>query len=132
MTYLNPGALTCPGYPGWTPGTACTTGSGTGPSPLPIGRFGDARVGSIRGPQFINLSTGLSKVFPITERVNVRLEGTFNDVLNHTNLGDPNMDISSPAFGQITSTIRGGSTTPTIGSGYGGARSGQVSARIDF
>src|ERR1700734_3713812 len=26
LTYLNPGALTCPGYPGWTPGTPCTTG----------------------------------------------------------------------------------------------------------
>jgi hypothetical protein len=132
LTYLNPGALTCPGYPGWTPGTACTTGSGTGPYPNPIGRFGNARVGSINGPGFVNLSTGLSKVFPITERVNIRLEGTFNDVLNHTNLGDPNMDISSPAFGKITNTIRGGSATPTIGSGYGGARSGQVSARIDF
>ena len=109
MTYLNPAALTCPGYPGWTPGTPCTTGSGTGPYPNPIGRFGDARVGSIVGPGFVNLSSGLSKVFPVTERVHIRLEATFNDVLNHSNLGDPNMDISSPAFGQITSTIQCGS-----------------------
>jgi Carboxypeptidase regulatory-like domain len=132
LTYLNPGALTCPGYPGYTPGTPCTTGSGAGPYPNPIGRFGDARVGSIVGPGFVNLSSGLSKVFPVTERVHVRLEATFNDVLNHTNLGDPNMDISSPAFGQITGTIEGGSNAPTIGSAYGGARSGQVAARIDF
>ncbi len=132
LTYLNPGALTCPGYPGWTPGTPCTTGSGTGPYPNPIGRFGDARVGSIVGPGFVNLSTGLSKIFPVTERVHVRLEATFNDVLNHSNLGDPNMDISSPAFGQITSTIQCGSNPPTIGSACGGARSGQVAARIDF
>ncbi len=123
LTYLNPGALTCPGYPGWTPGTPCTTGSGTGPYPLPIGRFGDARVGSILGPGTVNLSTGLSKVIPLGERFQMRLEGTFTNVLNHTNLGDPNMNISSQAFGQITGTI---------GSDYGGARTGQVSARIDF
>ncbi len=121
--WLNPAALTCPGYPGWTPGTSCTTGSGAGPVPLPIGRFGDARVGSIVGPGLINLSSGLSKSLAITERVQFRVEGTFTNVLNHTNLGDPNMDISSPSFGLIQSTI---------GSDFGGARSGQVSARIDF
>ena len=132
LTYLNPKALTCPGYAGYTPGTPCTTGSGTGPFPNPIGRFGDARVGSIVGPGFVNLSSGLSKGFAVTERVHVRLEATFNDILNHTNLGDPNMDISSPAFGQVTDTIHCGSNNPTIGSSCGGARSGQVAARIDF
>ena len=134
LTYLNPAALTCPGYPGYTPGTPCTTGSGTGPYPNPIGRFGDAHAGSIVGPGFVNLSSGLSKVFPVTEGVHIRLEATFNDVLNHSNLGDPNMDISSPAFGQITNTINCNSNgnSPTIGSACGGARSGQVAARIDF
>lgn len=134
LTYLNPAALTCPGYPGYTPGTPCTTGSGTGPYPNPIGRFGDAHAGSIVGPGFVNLSSGLSKVFPVTEGVHIRLEATFNDILNHSNLGDPNMDISSPAFGQITNTINCNSNNnaPTIGSACGGARSGQVAARIDF
>jgi hypothetical protein len=133
LTYLNPAALTCPGYPGWVPGTACTTGSGTGPYPLPIGRFGNARVGSILGPGTVNLSTGLSKVFPVTERVHIRLEGTFTNVLNHTNLGDPNMDISSAAFGQITGTIGSSSSgNGVFGDGAGGARTGQISARIDF
>ncbi len=121
--WINPSGLTCPGYPGWTPGTACTTGSGTGPVPNPIGRFGDARVGSIVGPGTVNLSSGLSKVFPINERFQLRAEGTFTNVLNHTNLGDPNMNISSPSFGLISNTI---------GSDFGGARSGQVSMRLDF
>jgi Carboxypeptidase regulatory-like domain len=121
--WANPASLTCPGYPGWTPGTACTIGSGTGPYPNPIGRFGNAQVGSIVGPGTVNLSTGLSKVFPITERFKLRAEGTFTNVLNHTNLGDPNMNISSPSFGLISSTI---------GSDFGGARSGQVSMRLDF
>lgn len=32
-------------------------------------------------------------------------EGTFTNVLNHTNLGDPNMNLRSPDFGQITNTV---------------------------
>ena len=123
LNYVNRAAFACPGYPGWAPGTACATGSGSGPVPLPIGRFGNAQVGSVAGPGTINLSTGLSKTFSITERVKLRAEGTFTNVLNHTNLSDPNMNISSPSFGLITSSI---------GSDFGGARSGQVSARIDF
>ncbi len=123
LNFVNAAAFTCPGYPGWQPGTACTTGSGAGPSPLPIGRFGNAQVGSVVGPGTVNLSTGVSKTFSITERVKLRAEGTFTNVLNHTNLGDPNMNISSPSFGLITSSIS---------SDAGGARNGQVSARIDF
>ena len=128
--WVNANAFTCPGYPGWTPGTPCTTGAGfdaqghaLSPYPNPIGRFGNAEVGSVVGPGTINLSSGLSKSFAITERVKLRAEGTFTNVLNHTNLGDPNMNISSPSFGLITNTI---------GSDAGGARTGQVSARIDF
>jgi hypothetical protein len=91
--------------------------------PNPIGRFGNAQVGSIVGPATINLSTGVSKTFDITERFKLRAEGTFTNVLNHTNLGDPITDVSSPSFGLITGTI---------GSDFGGARTGQVSLRLDF
>lgn len=121
--WTNPAAFTCPGYPGWQPGTACTTGSGSGPVPNPIGRFGNAQVGSVVGPGTVNLSTGLSKTFSITERLKLRAEGTFTNILNHTNLSDPNMNISSPSFGLISSAIS---------SDFGGARSGQVSMRLDF
>jgi hypothetical protein len=121
--WVNPAAFVCPGYPGWTPGTACTTGSGSGPVPNPIGRFGNAGAGSIIGAGTVNLSTGLSKVFAVTERFHLRLEGTFTNVLNHTNLGDPNVNIASPSFGLINNTIT---------SDYGGARTGQISARLDF
>jgi Carboxypeptidase regulatory-like domain len=134
FNWTNPGAFTCPGYPGWTVGTACTTGAGytptaegtftpNGPVPLPIGRFGNAPVGSVVGPGLVNLSTGLSKVFPVTERFKLKVEGTFTNVLNHTNLSDPNMNLSSSSFGLITGTI---------GSDYGGARTGQVALRAEF
>ena len=128
LNWVNPGALTCPGLSGFTIGSSCTTGSGKAPSPLPIGRFGNLRPGSIVGPGTVNLSTGLSKSFHLTEHVNLRAEGTFTDILNHTNLGDPNVNISSPSFGLITNSINGG----TFGAGNGEARTGQVSMRLDF
>ena len=123
MNWASTGAFTCPGYPNWQPGTACTTGSGSGAVPLPIGRFGNAGVGTIVGPGTVTLSTGLAKSAAITERIHLRLEGTFTNILNHTNLSDPNVNISSPSFGLVSNTI---------GSDNGGARTGQVSARIDF
>jgi hypothetical protein len=131
LHWVNPAAFGCPGYTAWTPGTPCTTGSGSGPVPLPIGRFGSARVGSIVGPGTVNLSSGLSKAFAITERLNLRIESTFTNVLNHTNLGDPQLDISNSGnnvFGRITGVIG----TGQLGANDGGARSGQVSARLDF
>jgi len=90
---------------------------------LPIGRFGNAQVGSIVGPGTINLSSGVSKSFQITEGIKLRAEGTFTNVLNHTNLTDPILDISNPQFGTITQAR---------GSDFGGSRSGQVSVRLEF
>jgi hypothetical protein len=134
FNWTNASAFACPGDSTWTPGNACQTGAGfmpqedgsfvaIGPHPLPIGRFGNSQVGSVEGPGLINLSTGLSKAFAITERVHVKAEGTFTNVLNHTNLGNPNVNLSSPSFGLISNTI---------GSDFGGARTGQVSARVEF
>jgi hypothetical protein len=123
LHWINPAAFTCPGYPNWVLGTACTTGNGSGAAPNPIGRFGNANVGSVVGPGTINLSSGLSKTFNLNEKFALRLEGTFTNVLNHTNLGDPNMNVSSPTFGLVSSTI---------GSDYGGARTGQISMRMEF
>jgi Carboxypeptidase regulatory-like domain len=128
--WANPAAFTCPGYPGWTPGNPCTTGIGydsagnpRGPVPLPIGRFGNARNGSIEGPGLVNLSTGLNKAFAITERYRLKVEGTFTNVLNHANLGDPVLDLSSASFGRIQGTA---------GADFAGARTAQVAARFEF
>jgi hypothetical protein len=135
LNWYNTGAFTCPGYSGWLPGTPCTTGSGSGSVPLPIGRFGNAQAGSAPGPGLVNLSTGLSKSFTITEQIRLRAEGTFTNILNHTNLGDPNMNLSSPDFGQINGTV--GNNSPnwavgSVGTDFGGARTGQVAVRIEF
>jgi hypothetical protein len=134
FNWTNAAAFACPGDPSWIVGNACTTGAGytpqangtfvaNGPHPLPIGRFGNSQVGSVAGPGLVNLSSGLSKTFPITERFRVKAEGTFTNVLNHTNLSDPNMNLSSGSFGLVSGTI---------GSDYGGARTGQIAVRAEF
>ena len=104
-------------------GNACTTGSGSGPVPLPIGRFGNSGVGAVQGPGLVNLSAGLSKTFAISERLRIKTEGTFTNILNHTTLGDPNMDLSSPSFGVISNSI---------GSDFGGGAHRQISVLVEF
>ncbi|AFL89126.1 hypothetical protein Terro_2891 [Terriglobus roseus DSM 18391] len=121
--WFNAGAFTCPGNPTWTPGSQCNTGRGRAGDLAPIGRFGNLQNNSLVGPGLVNLSAGLSKNFAITERVGLRMEGTFTNILNKANLTYPNMNLSSAAFGQITKSVDGD---------FGGARTGQVSARIQF
>ena len=123
LNWINGAAFGCPGDNTWTIGSSCLTGSGSGPHPLPIGRFGNSPNGVMEGPGLVNLSAGLSKTFTITERVRLRAEGTFTNVLNHTNLGDPYTDLSSQDFGIVSSAIQ---------SDFGGARTGQISIRADF
>ncbi len=123
--WFNNDAFACPGSTGYASlapvngVTPCTVGVGT----APIGRFGTESVGDLVGPGTVSLSSGVSKAFAITERVNLRAEGTFTNVLNHTNLADPQLDISQANFGQITQSR---------GSDFGGNRTGQVSLRVEF
>ena len=129
--WTNAAAFACPGDSTWTPGNPCGTGAGFNPltlaplsaHPLPIGRFGNSQEGTVEGPGLFNLSGGLSKTFAITERFKVKAEGTFTNVLNHTNLSDPSMNLSSSSFGLVSKSIS---------SDFGGARTGQISLRAEF
>jgi hypothetical protein len=122
--WINRAALACPGQSvGYELGSTCNVGSGQPGAPPPIGRFGNAQIGSIVGPGTVNLSSGLSKTFAITQQVRLRAEGTFTNVLNHSILADPTLDLTSPQFGQITSAR---------GDDFGGSRTGQVSMRLEF
>ncbi|MGA3160727.1 MAG: carboxypeptidase regulatory-like domain-containing protein [Terracidiphilus sp.] len=121
--WLNPMAFACPSTTGYTSTSYAGNNCGVGYTSAPIGRFGTESVGDIVGPGTVNLSAGLSKRFSITDNVHLRAEGTFTNVLNHTNLNDPNLNITSPLFGKITSNR---------GSDFGGARTGQVSVKIEF
>jgi len=59
----------------------------------------------------------------LSERVSLRAEATFTNVLNHTNLSDPQLDVTNPNFGKITSAR---------GSDFGGKRTGQIAMRLEF
>jgi hypothetical protein len=71
----------------------------------------------------VNLNAGLSKKFAVTERVHIKIEGSFTNVLNHVNLANPVLAIDNTSVGQITSARP---------ADFGGSRTGQVGARIEF
>ena len=113
------------------PGGSCSIGEG-GSTPPPIGRFGTSGEGILTGPGTIDWDAGIAKSFNLTERAKLRFEFSFVNVLNHLNLGNPNLNITNvnnPAtglcgFGCISSAQGLFS--------FAGARQGQVAARIDF
>jgi hypothetical protein len=114
--WFNRNAFVCPGR---TPGPNqfnCTL-------PAPIGRFGNAGVGTLVGPGTVNLSMGFAKDFPIKERARLKFEGSFSNLPNHPNLNDPSTNIQSGAFGRITSAR---------GADAGGNRTGQFALRLEF
>jgi hypothetical protein len=121
--WVNPQAFACPSNSGYTTSSFAGNACGVGVTSNPIGRFGNASIGDIEGPGTANWSAGASKRIAITERVQLRSEVTFTNVLNHTNLSDPLLDITNPNFGKITSAR---------GSDFGGNRTGQISMRLEF
>lgn len=121
--WFNPAAFTCPATPGWSIGQPCTIGDNPASDIAPIGRFGNSGIGILTGPGTVNLSTALGKSFAITERMRFKIEASFTNIFNHLNLADPVAAIDNPSFGQITAAR---------GSDFGGYRTGQIAARIDF
>jgi hypothetical protein len=120
--WFDPNAFVCPGLTTRV-AAQCRIGVNPARDAAPIGRFGTAGVGIITGPGTINLSLGLTKAFYLTERIKLDAGASFTNVANHTNLADPNMNVTSTAFGRITSARS---------SELGGNRTGQVSMRLSF
>ncbi|HXY49524.1 MAG TPA: carboxypeptidase regulatory-like domain-containing protein [Terriglobales bacterium] len=87
--YFNPAAFICDGAP-------CVPTSGYG---LPRDFF--------RGPGRTNLDLALAKTTAITEQVNVEFRVEAFNVFNHTQFANPDTNINSGTFGQITSTTFG-------------------------
>jgi len=121
--WVNKSAFACPSNSGYTSASYAGNACSVGVTSNPIGRFGNESVGKIVGPGTVNLSLGINKRFAITDNLHLRAEGTFTNVLNHTNLNDPILDITSQSFGKITSAR---------GSDFGGSRTGQVSMKVEF
>lgn len=117
-------AFVCPGrVAGSSTQFNCGIGINPASDPAPIGRFGNSGVGILEGPGTVNLSMGVGKAFVITERVRAKIEASFTNLPNHTNLADPRLAITSSAFGKITSERS---------AEFGGHRTGQVGVRLEF
>lgn len=109
-------AFVCPGrVPGASNQFNCNV--------TPIGRFGNAGVGTLVGPGTVNLSMGFGKDFRVTEKIQLKFESTFTNLPNHPNLNDPATNITSVGFGRITSAR---------GADSGGNRIGQFALRLEF
>ena len=94
------------------------------PTPVGAGRFGNAGVGILEGPGTAAVSLGLAKVFKASEKVKVRFESTFTNVLNHTNFAPPATQVDNTAtFGVLSAP----QTAENAGN-----RTGQLALRLDF
>jgi hypothetical protein len=96
IVYLNPSAYSTP------------------PANAP---FGNSPRNAVRGFDFWQLDTGLTKDFPITERYRLQFRAEAFNITNRTNYGDPNTELGT-TFGVIKSALP--------------ARELQVAAKIIF
>ena len=66
------------------------------------GTFGNAGHNSLRAPGYFDIDVALSREFRLRESLVLHVRAEAFNVLNHPNFGAPNANISSSAFGQIT------------------------------
>jgi hypothetical protein len=93
-------------------------------TPPGAGRFGSCGVGILQGPGMVDVDLGLAKTFQIKERLRLRFEASFTNILNKVNHAPPATNVSNPStFGVLESVLPQGS---------GGNRVGQAALRLDF
>ena len=99
ITFSNPHTPT----PG-APGNQFFTGNFSSPDPSIItGSYGSGR-GILRGPGRTNFDLALSKATKITEHTALQIRAEFFNIFNHAEFLEPDTNISSGTFGQVTST----------------------------
>ena len=70
-------------------------------------QFGNYGSNTLRGPLFINQDLALAKNFRVREHATVGFRAEASNAFNHTNLGDPNNDVTSTDVGRITGLAPG-------------------------
>jgi hypothetical protein len=65
------------------------------------GQFGNEGRNVVRGPGIEDVDFALFKNFAVNEKMRVQFRAEFFNLFNHANLGLPENDLESPAFGQI-------------------------------
>jgi hypothetical protein len=104
-------------------------------------QFGKLGRNALRGPDFLWSDFYLTKSFPLSERVRLRLEGQFFNIFNHPNFALPNMvqagvpgnPSTQSGFGALTYTTS--PPTSLLGVGLGGDSSPRMiafQARVEF
>ena len=104
-------------------------------------QFGDLGRNALRGPDFVWNDFYLTKWFPVTEHVKLRVEAQFFNVFNHPNFGLPSMVLAGipgkpstqTGFGALTYTTS--PPTGLLGVGLGGDSSPRMIAfqvRLEF
>ncbi len=104
-------------------------------------QFGDLGRNSLRGPDFFWNDFYLTKWFPVTERVKLRIEAQFFNLFNHPNFGLPSVVLAGIPGKPSTQTGFGALTYTTappsglLGVGLGGDSSPRMiafQARLEF
>ena len=91
------------------------------------GTWGNLGRNTLRAPSLFQIDTAFSKKFRITERMSFELGAEAFNLLNHPQLGNPGVNISSTSsFGKITAPIN---TSPV---GAGTPRQLQLMTRFSF
>ncbi len=72
--------------------------------PLYYAPFGNSRRNTFRGYAYFTTDVGVSKIFNVSERVNLLFRSEAFNVFNHSNFNAPDGNISNSTFGVITST----------------------------
>lgn len=118
-----------------------STGRCYGGDSLQNCQFGSLGRNALRGPDFFWNDFYLTKWFPVTEQVKLRLEAQFFNVFNHPNFGLPSMVLAGIPGEPFTQTGFGALTYATsaptglLGVGLGGDRSPRMiafQARLEF
>jgi len=65
------------------------------------GQFGNEGRNVVRGPGIEDVDFSLFKNFSMNERARLQFRAELFNMFNHANLGLPENDLESPAFGQI-------------------------------
>ncbi|MDQ2950456.1 MAG: TonB-dependent receptor [Acidobacteriota bacterium] len=71
-----------------------------------VGTYGTIGRGSLRGPGYANTDASISRVFPLhfRESANLTFRTEFFNLLNRSQLGQPEVRLGRATFGQITAT----------------------------
>jgi hypothetical protein len=106
--------------------TPAATLVGTVDPNLRYAPFGSlTRNSTISGPGFFNVDNSIFKKFKLTERIGGELRVDMFNIFNHPNFSNPQTNITSSSFGQVTAT------SPFTGYGNG-ARQLRFGTRLTF